>query len=237
MMRFPSPKHMLIILAVFLTDPASAQPASWSDWRHGASGHGSAISAAERSGTPLVVYFHTDWCPWCRKLNEQYLRKGVVRDVLSRMERVEVNPEIAKKESALFREYGGNGYPSFYVLVPGSGEKPVKLSPFRKSGAQAPDEFSRRIQDAVSRQYDRWAHRLYKTGDRVGATDVLQKSLAFNQRNAFAHYLQGMIHHQDGNDRRDLALIDKARASYTKALELDPSHVGSRKGLEALRLH
>jgi tetratricopeptide (TPR) repeat protein len=223
------------ILAFTISSPAVAQPSAWSDWRHGVSGHTQALSAAERADDPLVVYFHVDWCPWCRKLNERFLRNGPVRDVLSSMQRVEINPEKGRSEEALFRKYSGKGYPSFYVLVPGSGERPVKLSPFRKSGEQSVSEFSSRIEAAVTGHYDRWAHRLQQGGDHARSLAVLERSLAFNPRNAYAHYLRGLIHHKDGHEQRNMDYLRMAKASYERALALDPGHSGSRKGLEALR--
>ena len=83
----------VLILGLVLSSPALAQPAAWSDWQHGARGHAQALSAAERAMEPLVVYFHVEWCPWCRKLNDRYLRTGDVRNTLSRMQKVEINPE------------------------------------------------------------------------------------------------------------------------------------------------
>jgi tetratricopeptide (TPR) repeat protein len=227
--------YLAFILAFALSSPAVAQPSTWSDWRHGVSGHTQALSAAERSDDPLVVYFHVDWCPWCRKLNERFLRNGQVRDTLSRMQRVEINPEKGRSDEALFKKYSGKGYPSFYVLVPGSGEPPVKLSPFKKSGEQSLAEFSDRIQAAVSGHYDRWAHRLHQGGDHARSLEVLERSLAFNPRNVYAHYLQGLINHRIGHEQRDIGLMHKAKTAYERALSLDPGHAGSRKGLDALR--
>lgn len=223
-------------LVLIASATAFAQPAGWSDWRHGGGGHGQAESAAERSGEPMVVYFHTDWCPWCQKLNERYLRTGPLRDVLGKMQKVELNPERDGAAKALFSRYGGGGYPAFYVLVPGSGERPVKLSPFSRSKTdQTPAEFAARIRDTATGQYNRWAQRLHRAGDTTGALEVTERSLAFNPRNAYAHYLQGLVHHQSGHERRDVAALHRAKAAYERALALDPGHGDSRKGLEALR--
>ncbi|MCA1805460.1 MAG: hypothetical protein LC646_09035 [Xanthomonadaceae bacterium] len=128
---------LAFILGACLASPALGQPSAWSDWRHGAQGHTQALSSAERAMEPMVVYFHTDWCPWCRKLNERYLRHGQVRDVLSGMQKVEINPEQNSAGKALFGKYGGKGYPSFYVQIPGSGEPTMKISPFKRSGEQS----------------------------------------------------------------------------------------------------
>ena len=226
---------LALMLAMMLSSTTLAQPVGWSDWRHGASGHSQALSAAERSMDPLVVYFHVDWCPWCRKLNERYLRQGPVRDTLSRIQKVEINPEQGTAERTLFNRYGGKGLPSFYVLVPGSEEAPVKVSPFRRSSEQSLAEFSAAIQNIVTTHYNRWALRLERANDRTGALEVLERSLTFDPRNAYAYYLQGLIHHKTGNEQRNMELMYKAKAAYERALALDPEHAGSRQGLDRLR--
>ncbi|MFW5453256.1 thioredoxin family protein [Thioalkalivibrio sulfidiphilus] len=230
-------RTLLLVLA--LVTPALAlalaQPAAWSDWRHGAAGHTLALSDAQRSEQPLVVYFHTDWCPWCRQLNDRYLRNGAVRSTLSGIKKVEINPERGPQEMALFRQYGGTGYPSFYVLVPASGEAPVRLSPFRGGSEDSLAAFAERIEAAATQHYNRWAFRLHQEGQDARSLAVVEKSLAHNPRNAYAHYLRGLIHHKAGDRQRDLGLLREAKTAYERALSLDPGHQGSQRGFEALR--
>ena len=223
---------MIALLA--LCGQAFAGPSSWWDWEHGAAGHRQAQEAAERSGDPLVVYFHADWCPWCKKLNERYLRSGSVESALDGMEKVEMSPEKGGSEEALFERYGATGYPSVYVLVPGSGQSPDKLSPFRGGKEQPVDDFAQSIRKAAASQYSRWAHRLEGSGNDDRAMRMLEKALALDSRNFYPHYLQGVILHKKGHQERDKATLRRAKAAYQRALELDPGHGGSRKGLKAL---
>jgi tetratricopeptide (TPR) repeat protein len=222
------------LLSLSVAGVALAQAGTFSGWQHGAAGHAQASAAAERSYQPLVVYFHTDWCPWCLKLNERYLGSGSVREILARMHKVEINPERGLSEESLFRRYGGSGFPSFFVLLPGSGERPVKLSPFRGSGEQSVNEFAETIKAAATSHYDRWALKLHRDGDDELARKVLEKSLAFNPRPAYSYYLQGTILHKTGHELRDVDLLRKARSAYERALQLDPGHQASRQGLDAL---
>jgi thiol-disulfide isomerase/thioredoxin len=227
--------HLLFILVMCLSNPAFGQPPTWSDWQHGARGHAQALSSAERAMEPMVVYFHTEWCPWCRKLNERYLRNGQVRDVLSGMQKVEINPETDSAGKALFSKYGGKGYPSFHVLVPGSGEPTKKISPFRRTSEQSLAEFSDVIRKSVTTQYNRWAHRLAQANDHARALQVLDKSLSYDPYNGYAHYMQGLIHHKQGHEQRDVELLRKAKLAYERALSIEPGHKGSQQGLDALR--
>lgn len=227
--------HLLFLLAMALSSPALGQPATWSDWHHGVRGHTQALSSAERAMEPVVVYFHTDWCPWCRKLNERYLRHGQVWDVLSGMQKIEINPEQNSAGNALFKKYGGKGYPSFYVQIPGSGEPTMKISPFKRSGEQSLSEFSDVIRKTVTTQYNRWAHRLVQANDNVRALQVLEKSLANDPRNGYAHYMQGLLYHKEGHETRNVDLLRRAKLAYERALSIEPGHKGSQQGLEALR--
>ncbi len=226
-MRKNNSFHLFFLLAMALSSPAIAQPASWSDWHHEARGHTQALSSAVRAMEPMVVYFHTDWCPWCRKLNERYLRNGQVRDVLSGMQKIEINPEQNSAGKALFKKYGGNGYPSFYVQVPGSGEPTMKISPFKRSGEQSLAEFSDVIRKTVTTQYNRWAHRLVQANDNARALLVLEKSLVNDLQNGYAHYMQGLLYHKEGHETRNLDLPRTARLAYERALSIEPAHNGS----------
>ncbi|MFN2348927.1 MAG: thioredoxin family protein [Thioalkalivibrio sp.] len=228
-------RSLLLILVLVTPALAHAQPATWSDWRHGAAGHTLALSDAHRSEQPLVVYFHTDWCPWCRQLNDRYLRNGAVRRTLSGIQKVEINPERGNQERTLFRQYSGSAYPSFYVLVPASGETPIRLSPFRGGREESLAVFAERIDAAASQHYNRWALRLHQEGNDARSLAVLEKSLVHNPRNAYAHYLRGLIHHKACDQQRDVGLLREAKTAYERALSLDPGHQGSQRGFEGLR--
>lgn len=234
-MRGSSIRGCIGFLVLLWAGAAFGGPAGWGDWRHGSSGHALALSAAERADAPLVVYFHVDWCGWCQKLNGSYLRNGAVREVLTRVQKVEINPERGRPERGLFEEYGASGYPAFYVFVPGSGERPVRLTPFQGGREEPLAEFAERIRGAATRQYNNWARRLYQQGDEAGAGEVLQRALAFDPRNAEAHFAQGLMHHKAGNEGGDRARLRQAELSFERALALDPGHVESRRHLEVLR--
>lgn len=231
---FVKPAWLVAFLALAFWAEASAGPSRWSDWEHGASGYRQAQAAAELSGDPLVVYFHTDWCPWCRKLNERYLRKYSVRSALANVRKVEVNPERGAAEKALFERYGGGGYPSLYVELPGSGQRPTKLSPFSGGKEQSLTAFTKSFQTAVTYQYNRWAHQLYGVGDYVKSERMIDKALASDSRNVYSNYFKGRLLHRRGYERRDWDITRQAKAAYERALAVDPNHKPSRDGLDAL---
>jgi len=62
---------------------------------------------------PLVIFFHADWCPWCRRTHSEVFGDPAVRKQLEYFVRVQIdidrNPDIARK-------YGVRGVPALRVL-------------------------------------------------------------------------------------------------------------------------
>ena len=124
-------------------------------WDHGASGHSNALSWAEEEGLPLIVYFHTDWCGWCKKMDSDYLATDQMREFLEGIPKVEINPDKGAAEKALAEgEYGVTGYPFFVVYVPAYDGKPYRLHPFRRDGHLSVDQFIQAIEERISDEYE-----------------------------------------------------------------------------------
>ncbi|HVT58655.1 MAG TPA: thioredoxin family protein [Thermoanaerobaculia bacterium] len=84
-------------------------------WYEGAQGYREAMAEAEENHKPIAVYFRTDWCPYCRRMDEQLLRTAQVTEYLRFVVKVRVNPESGPVEKALAGHYGVSGYPSFFI--------------------------------------------------------------------------------------------------------------------------
>ncbi len=87
-----------------------------SSWLSGASGYSSIRSLHEREKAPMIVYFYTDWCGYCKAFNRQLLDKSEVDEFLKSIPRVRINPETGDAEKALAKEFAILGYPSFFVI-------------------------------------------------------------------------------------------------------------------------
>lgn len=152
-------------LSVAFTDPAGnslAAPSSaattppsanWEGWLYGASGYARAVEMQKELHVPLVVYFYTDWCPYCRTLDSQYLPSAPVQDYLRGVVKVRINAEQGFAERALAKRYGVSGYPSFFIMRH-SATRPVTVSPFRRVGQLTPTQFAKacRVIAPVSRK-------------------------------------------------------------------------------------
>jgi len=127
----------------------SVVPATYSySWYEGAEGFLNGVEEAQREGKALVVYFYTDWCPYCKELDRELLSRAGVEDYLKYLVKIRVNPERGPGERALKRQYGVSGYPSLFI------QKSIKAWP-NKIGRMAgdrmktPEEFVASLERAV----------------------------------------------------------------------------------------
>ena len=97
---------------------AGFDPEAWED---DAQGLYAALRTIEKGDArPMVVYFYTDWCPYCRQFEKELLGTARVRAYLSETLAVRINPENGDQEREIAEYYGVNGYPAFFVQGQGS---------------------------------------------------------------------------------------------------------------------
>jgi len=82
---------------------------------------------------PMLIYFHTDWCHYCKRLDQEILQSLEVSQFMRSVIKVRINPEAGVDERALADQYGVRGYPSIFI-VPADSNTPVKIYPFKKVG-------------------------------------------------------------------------------------------------------
>jgi tetratricopeptide (TPR) repeat protein len=221
------------LLAVLLTGPAVAL--SLSGWDEGASAHRQVIANAVENEEPVIVYFHTDWCPWCRRLNQEYLADGTVAQHLRRVRKVAINPERGDDERALFRQYGASGFPSFYVYVPAFDGTPKKLSPFRGRGASTPEQFAREIDLAIAQEYDAKGYAYSQRKQHRRAIAYYQRALEYDADNVYACHAIAVSYQHLADASRDATLLSRARDYYRRTLEIDPDNEASKRALAGLQ--
>ncbi|MBN2011617.1 thioredoxin family protein, partial [candidate division KSB1 bacterium] len=148
----------LIILILLLANHLLS--AEFDGWFHGTSGYNSAYKLAFQKNEPMIVYFHTDWCGWCKKLNTQYLEINSVKTFLNNIVKAEINPDISSADKATSNSYSVKGYPTFLVVMPNINEPPISVYPFLKSGQLTPAAFVEQIKQAIAQFYNRHAYQL-----------------------------------------------------------------------------
>ena len=80
MKRLGSTLALGLLLVPALT---GAVTPTWNEieWFEDAAGYAEAVSQAEATGDPVLVYFYTHWCPYCRQLNKGLLGDPAVQAV------------------------------------------------------------------------------------------------------------------------------------------------------------
>lgn len=119
-------------LVIGLLSPGAAAA---SDWRSSAGGYNQAIFEQTHDKVPLIVYFRTDWCGFCKALDAEVFANEKVQAYLEGFALVKVNPDSSTANKELAKQFGVTGYPSVFVVR--AGEKPVKVSVSGDKGADA----------------------------------------------------------------------------------------------------
>lgn len=115
-------------------------------WLDDAYGYGRAVQLQRELKVPLVVYFYTDWCPYCRQLDAEYFPNPAVQAYLRGVVKVRINPEHGASEREIADKFGVRGYPRFYVIRTPTA-LPRNLQPFRRDGASlTPEQFANTCQ-------------------------------------------------------------------------------------------
>ena len=140
----------LLLLGLILFATATSAGAQYPKWLHGATGYARAVEVQRELNISMVLYFYTDWCPYCRTLDEQYLKDPSVHRALQRTVVVRINPEYGVEERKIADRFGVDGYPSFLILDNPSA-RPRELQPFRKGGNHlTPQQFAQACQDVIT---------------------------------------------------------------------------------------
>ncbi len=126
-----------------------------SSWREGAAGYRQASAEAAQLQRPLLVYFRTDWCPYCRELERELLSSGEVETYLRQLSRVRVNPEAGADEDRLARAYGVDGYPALFLRTPVRRSTGAPLAHRARAARRAPAESARRVRRHAARGGER----------------------------------------------------------------------------------
>ena len=108
------------------TSTAAKTARSGATWHEGAKGFQKAMQEAEADGLPVAVYFYTDWCPYCRQLDNELLVKPAVVEHFKGVAKVRINPEKGQAERQIANQYKVTGYPSFFMHPTAKGT-PVRV--------------------------------------------------------------------------------------------------------------
>jgi thiol-disulfide isomerase/thioredoxin len=138
-----------LVTCVLQIRTATADVSLDEQWLSNASGYNRALELQRELKVPLVVYFYTDWCPYCHELDAEYLPNPAVQEYLRGVVKVRINPENGPAEREIADRFGVRGVPRFYVIRSPS-SAPKNLQPFRLGGASlTPEQFAMACQQVA----------------------------------------------------------------------------------------
>lgn len=143
---------LVLLLGASLGTARSASPFG-DGWHEGAEGYQRALEESKTSQRPLAVYFYTDWCGYCRKLERDVLTQAPMKPCLSAVIPVKVNPEDGPKEQALARKFKVSSFPRFFISQPVAGVDTnipnATRAPEGKTRLKSSEEFAADCQKAI----------------------------------------------------------------------------------------
>jgi thioredoxin-like negative regulator of GroEL len=209
-------------------------------WLEGASGYDDGVRAHDQRTAPMVLYFFTDWCKYCKSFDEQLLSSTEMDRYFSRQTvRVRINPERGPAEKGLADRFNVDGYPTF-LLVPAGGATAVECSPYSPHSASqqllSPAEFAQEIDTKNRKQVKELlsdAQRQRRAGNLPGALAILDKAAAASPDQADVYQERASALEQSGD--LDRALSDYATLAALRPDDVAPYERGTRALLGARR--
>jgi len=103
----------------------SGRSASAQGWYQGARGYEQAVVEQKSSQKPILLYFHTEWCGYCKRLEHDVFSTSTFDQKYGSVLKVKVNPETGSDERNLAKRYGIHGFPTVFVVIAGNANAPI----------------------------------------------------------------------------------------------------------------
>jgi thioredoxin-related protein len=122
------------------------------------SSYADALAKAKKQDKPLYLHFTTEWCSWCRKIEQDTYTDKKAKKALENFVPASLDCTVprgqqpdseTKKNLQLMNEYGGRGYPYLVMVTP----KGVVLGTI--NGYVPPERFVKEL-DNAQKLHERW---------------------------------------------------------------------------------
>jgi len=228
----PMPAPVQPIIEIKPSEPRGTRSVS-SSWFEGAEGLGSAKKEQEYANVPMIIYFRVDWCPYCRRMDQDIITSSSVREFLANVVKVRINPELSPANDEVARGMGVRGFPSVYV-VPHPGSIPEKIHSLSRKANEPMELSAEKFISAAKEAGIRQAHNQMvdgvgklERGDMAGARADLDRAIEMNPRGADAYFWRGEADVKAGE-------LGKAVGNFKRALDLDPDRKDALLALAGL---
>jgi thioredoxin-related protein len=138
-MSIRNPLHIRLAVTITLLLTAAMSFGQSIPW---GSNYAKALELAKKTGKPILVFFHADWCQYCQRMKAGTLRDQNVVKVMKSVIPVSLNAETDGK--ALKAKLGAKMYPAFIFVAP-NGAKFTEIN-----GYHTPIMFRDEVQKRVS---------------------------------------------------------------------------------------
>lgn len=204
----------------FVTARRTSPPAGWLD---GAQGLRRAQEIRSASKLPILVYFRTDWCPHCKKLERRVFPDAQVMQELRHVVRVRIDPERGSEDRAVAREFRVKGYPHLVALSPLAGRQ----DRLRLGKDIGPPAFLRGVGRLFERyvgSYLKLASQRLRSGQYDEAMRYLDLGLGLRPEEPRLHRLRGTIALEAG-------YLEASRKDFEAVLQQDPDELDTKVNL------
>jgi len=144
---------LTLVLLIGLVPSTQAAPKVIASWYEGAVGYELAVEEARYTQKPLMVYFRTDWCGFCRQFEEVLLSSERVQSYFDELITVTINPETGNDEARLASAYKVESFPAIYM----HSADQTRVHPIRRTATtngrvrlQRPEEFVETLRQAAT---------------------------------------------------------------------------------------
>ena len=114
-----------------------------------------AKTLAKKESKPMfVVFTGSDWCPWCKKMENQIFATSTFKNALNGKvifvkldypRNIAQDPATKKQNKQLAKQYSVNGFP-VSLLLSSDGKEIERFSGFQSGG---PEHFANKILEAI----------------------------------------------------------------------------------------
>jgi tetratricopeptide (TPR) repeat protein len=161
-------------------------------WYENAVGYAKAKRKADEYKAPMIIYFYTDWCGFCKAVEKNLFPKPKAVNAMKPFVKVKINPEHGGAEEKLFKQMNGSGYPRFLVIPYGEKYKKVGITAGKSSGSRSISvkKFVKRIEKykpeplpKSGKEYYQRAASYFENNHYKKALEDIKKAIQYEPRN------------------------------------------------------
>lgn len=106
------------ILDLFKEKPVRNSTYQSTRWYQDAERFSASVQESNTTGAAHLVYFYTDWCPYCKRLDNDIIYTAKTRENLQDVVRIRINPDADAASRKIAQQFGINGFPIVLVKYP-----------------------------------------------------------------------------------------------------------------------